>query len=351
MNPHRIRQQFHRIAKSRLALSTVVTSLIIVVISVLLAGTVTYFAINVTSTRVQEESLALAKQHVWFDYVTGKAQAAIMVINAGGRDIVIDKLTVRGQACAWSKVFYTTTSDSISGDLFSNSTLLDGGSISVGGKDRVFKQATNDLTLQSGRTLIVYLDNPDSISVNDVGLTVSVNIFTSQAMYYKETNVQGTSGTTTTSSSGLEILYGTAWQNVGALGALTFVVTNTGSSAVSFDRTDGVVNGEVWSNTTYLTLLAYTGVNKATVNNDLPWIGLLDIEDNKLQVQGYTLVDRGSSTLTIQPGVTAIVYFTEVVTSTSGVWDDPGLLNRKDPVSFGIRLDSGEFILTSGEVN
>jgi hypothetical protein len=191
----RINHQLKRIAKSRLALSTVVTTLIIIVISVLLASVVTYFAINVTSTRVQEESLALAKQHVWYDHDTQKSQAAIMIINAGGRDIVIDRLTVRGQECAWSKVLYLVTSDSIASDLYYNSTLIDGGSIYVGGSNRVFKQATNDITLQSGKTAIIYMSDPDSISVGDIGLTVSVNIFTAQAMYYKETNVQGAGGT------------------------------------------------------------------------------------------------------------------------------------------------------------
>src|SRR5512138_3362508 len=106
--------------KNRLALSTVVTTLIILVVSVLLAGVVTYFAINVTSTRVQEESLALTKQHVWY-YTADGAEAAIMIINTGGRDIVIDKLSVRGQEVAWSgtnqKVFYNTTTSSISDDL------------------------------------------------------------------------------------------------------------------------------------------------------------------------------------------------------------------------------------------
>ncbi len=53
------------ILKNRLALSTVVTTLIILVVSVLLAGVVTYYAINVTSTRVQEESLSLEYLHVW----------------------------------------------------------------------------------------------------------------------------------------------------------------------------------------------------------------------------------------------------------------------------------------------
>ena len=51
--------------RNKYALSTVVTTLIILVISVLLASVVTYFAINVVSTRVQEESLHLTKQHIW----------------------------------------------------------------------------------------------------------------------------------------------------------------------------------------------------------------------------------------------------------------------------------------------
>ena len=46
--------------KNRLALSTVITTLIILVVAVLLAGVVTYFAINVVSTRVQQESLQVS---------------------------------------------------------------------------------------------------------------------------------------------------------------------------------------------------------------------------------------------------------------------------------------------------
>jgi hypothetical protein len=269
-----INVQLHRIAKSRWALSTVVTTLIILVISVLLAGVVTYFAINVTSTRVQEESLALTKQHVWYDYSTGKAQAALMVINAGGRDVVIDKLTVRGQACSWAKVFYTLASDSVSGDLFANSTLIDRGSISVGGQSRVFKQATNDLTVQSGRTMIVYLDNPDSISVNDVGLTVSINIFTSQAMYYKETNVQGSSGTTTTSGTpsadGITILYVEAYYlriNTEDTHEIAMVIVNSQSSDETITLGDLIIAGQPDSQP--IGLVYYAEMN-LQVTDDLP---------------------------------------------------------------------------------
>jgi hypothetical protein len=302
MNPNQnVHRQLKRIAKSRLALSTVVTTLIVLVVAVLLAGVVTYFAINVTSTRVQEESLALAKQHVWFDYSTGKAQAAIMVINAGGRDVVVGKLTVRGQVCAWSKVFYTTTSDSISGDLFSNSTLIDGGSISVGGQNRVFKQATNDLTLQSGRTLIIYLDNPDSISVNDVGLTVSVNIFTSQAMYYKETNVQGTGGTTQATSGGgssaptIEqlVIYKAANSVIGA------VIHNGGATAITAHdpQLNGGYCGRLWQVS-----------GSFTVSGTLEFVVFPGPGTASISVQGHTLA-FSSSGCTIQPGQTGIIYF------------------------------------------
>ena len=185
-----VTQKMRNILKNRYALSTVVTTLIILVVSVLLAGVVTYFAINVTSTRVQEESLHLTKQHVWYaangtSYV---GQAAIMIINTGGRDVVIDKLTVRGQECAWANVYYNTTTDSVSADLTFQTTL--GGSMTIGSTAYEFVSASTDLTLESGKTMMIYINNPDSITVNDIGLTVAQTIFTSQAMYYKETNVE-----------------------------------------------------------------------------------------------------------------------------------------------------------------
>jgi hypothetical protein len=183
------------ILRNRMALSTVVTTLIILVVSVLLAGVVTYFAINVTSTRVQEESLHLTKQHVWYDAATGQAQAAIMIINTGGRDVVLDKLAVRGQESDWDgasqNVTYMITSASVSNDLSFIATGIVGKDMStIIGSAGTLASATTDITLQSGKTLIMYISSPDSITVNDIGLTVAITVFTSQAMYYKETNVQ-----------------------------------------------------------------------------------------------------------------------------------------------------------------
>jgi hypothetical protein len=159
---------------------------------VLLAGVVTYFAINVTSTRVQEESLHLTKQHVCYAAATNGSyigEGAIMIINTGGRDVVIDKLTVRGQEVAWSNVFYNTTTESVSADMAFSSTVANNVDVTVGTAFK-FVQAATDLTLESGKTMLIYITSPDSITVNDIGLTVAITVFTSQAMYYKETNVE-----------------------------------------------------------------------------------------------------------------------------------------------------------------
>jgi hypothetical protein len=178
---------YHRFIRNKYALSTVVTTLIILVISVLLASVVTYFAINVVSTRVQEESLVLTKQHVW--YSEDGTQAAVLVLNTGGRDVVIQKFAIRGQSVDWTNVFYATTNDAVSADLECD-TAIAVGAYTVGTVDLTIKNAADSLILQSGYSMILFINSPDSITINDVGLTVSITLSTAQAMYYAETNVQ-----------------------------------------------------------------------------------------------------------------------------------------------------------------
>lgn len=185
--------KMRNILKNRTALSTVVTTLIILVVSVLLAGVVTYFAINVTSTRVQEESLYMTKQHIWHNGTS--ALGAIMIVNSGGRDVVLDKVSVRGQESTWTSVYYNITSGAIAGDFVFNSTISDStaatvNNVPIGSSNFNFTKASTDLVLPSGMTMLMYIKSPDSIAVNDIGLTVAITVFTSQAMYYKETNVQ-----------------------------------------------------------------------------------------------------------------------------------------------------------------
>jgi len=178
--------------KSKKALSTVVTTLIILVVAVLLATVVTFYAINVTTTRVQEESLKIYKQHIWHNGTT-YGEAAFLVINTGGRDLVLDKIAVRGQESSWTTVYYNKTTNAISPDLYYitpniNGTLL-GKNVTLSSTTYTLIPASDDLILKSGWSMLVYMTNPDSISVNDIGVTVGFTLFTSNAQYYKECNV------------------------------------------------------------------------------------------------------------------------------------------------------------------
>ncbi|MEM4704126.1 MAG: hypothetical protein QXJ02_03575, partial [Candidatus Bathyarchaeia archaeon] len=55
------------VLKNKNALSTVVTTLIILVVSVLLATVVTFYTVNITTNRTQQESLYMSKLHVWYN--------------------------------------------------------------------------------------------------------------------------------------------------------------------------------------------------------------------------------------------------------------------------------------------
>jgi hypothetical protein len=180
------------LTRSRKGLSTVVTTLIILVVAVLLASIVTFYAINVVTTRVQEESLQIFKQHIWHNGTTF-GEGAFLIINTGGRDVVIDKISVRGQESAWGSVYYNKTTNTISQDLYyiipDLSGSLAGQSVTLGASTYALVPASDDLILRSGWSMIVYVTNPDSISVSDIGVTVGFTVFTANAQYYKECNV------------------------------------------------------------------------------------------------------------------------------------------------------------------
>jgi hypothetical protein len=181
--------------KSKKGLSTVVTTLIILVVSVLLATVVTFYAINVTTTRVQEESIQITKLHLWHNGTTF-SEAAFLIVNTGGRDLVLDKISIRGQESAWNTIYYNKTTGAISPDLTyvtpDAAGTLAGQTVTLGSNTYALTAgvAGEDMILRSGWSMIVYITNPDSLSVGDIGVTVGVTIFTANAQYYKETNVQ-----------------------------------------------------------------------------------------------------------------------------------------------------------------
>ncbi|MGB9853364.1 MAG: hypothetical protein ACPLRY_00940 [Candidatus Bathyarchaeales archaeon] len=173
-----------RLLGNKKGLSVVVTTLIILVVSVLLATVVTFYAINVTTTRVQEEYLQITELHVWCTN-DGDASAAFIVTNTGGRDVVIDKITVRGRTAESQNIYYWKLDDNDT--LPTELTWVESGD-ALG--DDYAQLGSNALILPSGNRMVVYIFGLNHISTNDIGVTVGVVIFTANAQYHKEANVE-----------------------------------------------------------------------------------------------------------------------------------------------------------------
>ena len=176
---------------NRRGLSQVVTTLMLLVVSVLLAGIVTYYASNITMTWTEQEDIDLSKAHVW---VNGSTQVcAFMVRNLGGRDVLVDKIAVRGIESLWSDVYFERPSSAPLGDLnVIAESKITGASFSYDGQ--TYDQASTDIPLSSSGILLFYIKNPDNIILNDIGKTVSITVFTINGQYIKEVNVESASG-------------------------------------------------------------------------------------------------------------------------------------------------------------
>ena len=172
----------------RKGLSEVVSTLILLVVAVLLAGVVAYYATNVVMTRSETEDIQFTTAHVWVN--DSGAIAAFKLQNLGGRDILIDKFTVRGVASDWADVFVyrVPSGTAINGDMniTAYSNLVDPATID----GLVYDAAASDVPLMSGGELLVYIKDPDNIQMDDIGTTVSMSVFTNNAQYITEENVE-----------------------------------------------------------------------------------------------------------------------------------------------------------------
>ncbi len=176
-------------ARGKRGLAQVITTLILLVASVLISGIAVYYTINIISARLQTEDVKLSKEEVWVNS-TG-AVAALKIHNLGGRDILIDKIEVRGVESGWPNVYYyrVPTETTVTGELnVTSHDRLTGTSVSIDG--RTYTQSSSDIPLISGGELLIYIKGPDNIQMDDIGTTVSFSVFTGLSQYITECNVE-----------------------------------------------------------------------------------------------------------------------------------------------------------------
>jgi hypothetical protein len=177
------------IKKNSRGLGEVVSTLILLVVAVLLTTVVAYYATNVTMTRTEMEEVRLTDDHVWVN--SSGAVGAFKLQNLGGRDLLIDKFSVRGVDSEWPDIYYyrVPSGTVIEGSLnITSYASLTGSSVLIDGKN--YTQADADIPLISGGELLIYVKGPDNIQQDDIGTTVSISVTTNNAQYINECNVE-----------------------------------------------------------------------------------------------------------------------------------------------------------------
>jgi hypothetical protein len=120
------------------------------------------------------------------------AVGAFKVQNLGGKDILFDKIHIRGVEEPWDDVYFyrVPSGTSIEADLnrTSSSTFAGASSYLIDGFN--YTQASADIPLISGGEIFVYIAGPDNVQMDDIGTTVSISIFTANAQYITECNVE-----------------------------------------------------------------------------------------------------------------------------------------------------------------
>ncbi len=178
-----------KLLRKKQGLSEVVSTLILLVVAVLLAGVVAYYATNVTMTRTATEELQFAKAHVWVN--DSGAIAAFKLQNLGGKDVLIDKIAVRGVGSDWIDVFiYRVPSGVAVSEDMAIIAYTDFGPAGFTVDLNLYNNSTEDVPLISGGELLVYIKDPDNIQLDDIGTSVSLSVFTNNAQYITEVNVE-----------------------------------------------------------------------------------------------------------------------------------------------------------------
>jgi len=183
-----------KLSEDRRGLSEVVSTLILLVVAVLLAAIVTYYATNITMTRTTTEDARVSKYHIWVN--ASGSMGAFKLQNLGGKDILIDKVVIRGVSCVWADVasYRVQDGEDVTGDfvLTYDGVAFNATMVGILPADWI-TDGDSDIPMRSGETILFSVANPTNIGLDDIGTPISITVFTNNAQWIIETNVESAS--------------------------------------------------------------------------------------------------------------------------------------------------------------
>ncbi|GAF97704.1 unnamed protein product, partial [marine sediment metagenome] len=147
-------------------------------------------------TRTTTEDARVSKYHIWVN--ASGSMGAFKLQNLGGKDILIDKVVIRGVSCSWADVAYYRVQelDDVTGDFVLNYSLADDAfNATIGAISPAdwITDGDSDIPMRSGETILFSVANPTNIGLDDIGTPISITVFTNNAQWIIETNVESAS--------------------------------------------------------------------------------------------------------------------------------------------------------------
>ena len=167
--------------RKRKGLGSVITTLIILIASVVLAAGVIFFGGSLFQSNTENDAIQVSNTHIWVSPNGTSSVAGFVVQNTGGKEVSVQKITVRGQSIPIGSWYYNNTSTvatatNIQAELNFDGTLntVDVRAATAG--EEQFTQGTGTISLQQGQAMFVYLANPAGIDAIDSGLAYTINV-------------------------------------------------------------------------------------------------------------------------------------------------------------------------------
>lgn len=177
-------------------MTEVVTVLILVAFSVLLALTAIVYTNGVTRARMKstaQEDVRFHKEHAWIDTLvngTDRAVVAFKLHNLGGKSISLQTIDIRGTEMDWSDVYYHVINRTSEMTMFYSEiyyfdwSSLVGSSVIIDGYN--YTQATGSVWINPGDTLIIYVRAPAIMYKDNIGQPITLAVSTVNANYITE---------------------------------------------------------------------------------------------------------------------------------------------------------------------
>jgi hypothetical protein len=168
--------------QKRRGLGTVIATLIILIASVILGAGVIFFGGSMFQTNTQQESIKVTNSHIWVA-TNNTSTAAFAVQNTGGKPISITAISIRGLSVPLTSVYFNTadaTATNIQTEFiadYSEATV----DVDTDVAEETFTQASGPVSLDQGKAVIIYIDDPANIDAIDAGLAMTLNIAAGQA--------------------------------------------------------------------------------------------------------------------------------------------------------------------------